>query len=102
MVDTFGDMKMPSYDFINQQTGEIEEHRMSYTVLDEFIKNNPNLSRYHSAENLPVFGDGMRMSTPGIGKPDSTFEKYVINRIKETVPGNTVKAGHKTKMPREF
>jgi hypothetical protein len=42
------------------------------------------------------------MSTPGIGKPDSTFEKYVINRIKETVPGNTVKAGHKTKMPREF
>jgi hypothetical protein len=42
------------------------------------------------------------MDTPGTGKADSTFEKYVINRIKETVPGNTVKSGHKTKMQREW
>jgi hypothetical protein len=41
------------------------------------------------------------MSVPGVGKPDSTFEKYVIQRMKETIPGNTM-SGHKTKMPREF
>jgi hypothetical protein len=93
---------MPTYDFLNKLTGEIEEHRMSYTVLDEFLTNNPNLQRYHSAENLPIFGDGMRMSTPGIGQPDARFEREIIGRIKEKVPQNTLKDGHKTKMPREW
>jgi hypothetical protein len=49
--------------------------------IKDFIKNNTHLTRYFSAENLPILGDGMRMNTPGVGKPDSTFEKYVINRI---------------------
>jgi hypothetical protein len=87
---------------MNSNTNEVEEYRMSYTELDQFKVDNPHLERYHSAENLPIMSDGMRMSTPGTGKADSTFEKYVINRIKESVPGNTVKAGHKTKAPREW
>jgi hypothetical protein len=92
---------MPTYDFLNTITNEIEEHRMSYTVLDEFITNNPHLQRYHSAENLPVFGDGTRMSVPGIGQPHAAFERGVIQRMKETIPENTM-AGHKTKLPREW
>jgi hypothetical protein len=92
---------MPTYDFLNTTTNEIEEHRMSYTVLDEFIINNPHLQRYHSAENLPVFGDGTRMSVPGIGQPHAAFERGVIQRMKETIPENTM-AGHKTKLPREW
>jgi hypothetical protein len=86
---------------LNTTTNEIEEHRMSYTVLDEFIINNPHLQRYHSAENLPVFGDGTRMSVPGIGQPHAAFERGVIQRMKETIPENTM-AGHKTKLPREW
>ena len=93
---------MPRYDFLNKNTGEIELHTMSYTVLDEFKEANPHLERYFDPKDLPVMSDGSRMSTPGTGKPDSTFEKYVINRMKETIPGNTIKAGHKTKMPREW
>jgi len=93
---------MPTYEFLNKETNEIEEHRMSYTVLDEFKKNNLHLERYFSAENLPVFGDGMRMSVPGVGQPDARFEREIIGRIKEKVPGNTVKQNHKTKMPREW
>jgi hypothetical protein len=92
---------MPTYDFLNNNTNEIEEHRMSYTVLDEFIINNPHLQRYHSAENLPVFGDGTRMSVPGIGQPHAAFERGVIQRMKDTIPENTM-AGHKTKLPREW
>lgn len=92
---------MPAYDFLNSETNQIEEHRMSHTVLDEFLEQNPHLSRYYTAENLPVFGDGMRMSVPGVGQPDARFEREVIGRIKEKVPGNTL-AGHKTKMPREW
>jgi len=93
---------MPTYQFKNVVTKQIEEHRMSFTELDNFKLNNPQLERYFSVESLPGFGDSMRMSTPGIGQPDSTFEKYVIGRIKETVPGNTLHKSHKTRTPREF
>jgi hypothetical protein len=94
-------LTMPSYDFLNKQTNTIEEHRMSYTVLDQFLQDNPHLTRYHSADNLPIFGDGTRMSVPGIGQPHAAFETGVIQRMQETIPGNTM-SGHKTKRPREF
>lgn len=93
---------MPTYQFLNKNTGEIEEHTMRIAELDEFKAENSHLERFFSPENLPSFGDGSRMNTPGIGKADSTFEKYVINRIKETVPGNTLAKSHKTKMQREW
>jgi hypothetical protein len=93
---------MPTYQFLNSNTNEVEEHIMKIAQYDEFKQNNPHLERYFSVEGAPVLGDGMRMSTPGIGQADSTFEKYIINRMKETIPGNTMKAGHKTKMPREW
>jgi hypothetical protein len=92
---------MPSYDFMNKETGEVEEHRMSYTKLDQFKIDNPHLEQYHSAENLPIMGDGTRMSVPGIGQPHAAFERGVIQRMKETIPGNTM-SGHKTKLPREW
>jgi hypothetical protein len=93
---------MPTYVFINKETQELEEHVLRLSVYDEFKEQNPHLERYHSSENLPIMSDGARLSTPGTGKADSTFEKYVINRIKESVPGNTLGKGHKTKMPREW
>jgi hypothetical protein len=93
---------MATYTFLNKNTNEIEEHSMKISELDNFKLENPHLERYFAAENLPVFGDGMRMNTPGVGKADSTFEKYVINRIKESVPGNTLAKSHKTKMQREW
>jgi hypothetical protein len=93
---------MPNYEFMNKNTNEIEIHSMSYTQLDEFKSNNLHLERYFGTDSFPVLGDGMRMDTPGAGKADSTFEKYIINRIKEKVPHNTVKAGHKRKMQREW
>jgi len=93
---------MPTYTFVNKNTNEREEHRMSYTVLDQFKVDNPHLEQHIFLENFPVYSDGMRLSVPGVGKPESAFEKYVINRIKETVPGNTLAKGHKTKAPREW
>jgi hypothetical protein len=89
------------YTFLNLNTNEIEEHTMRLAEYDEFKLNNPHLERHFTPEGLPGFGDGMRMDTPGTGKADSTFEKYVINRMKETIPGNTM-GGHKTKMQREW
>ena len=93
---------MPTYQFLNKNTGEVEEHVFSYTKLDEFKQQNPHLERYFSAENLPILSDGTRLNTPGAGRADSTFEKYIVNRIKEQVPGNTLAKSHKTKMQREW
>lgn len=93
---------MPTYQFQNKNTGEIEEHTMRIAELDSFKESNPHLERFFSPDNLPGFGDGSRMNTPGTGKADSTFEKYVINRIREQVPGNTLAKSHKTKMQREW
>jgi len=93
---------MPSYDFLNKNTGEVEEHRMSYTVLEQFKLDNPHLEMHIFAENLPVMSDGTRLSVPGMGRADSSFEKYVINPMKERIPNNTIKSGHKTKAPREW
>ena len=92
---------MPSYDFINKNTGEREEHRMSYTVLDQFKLDNPHLEMHIFAENLPIMGDGSRMSVPGIGQSHMAFETGVIQRMQETIPQNTM-SGHKTKRPREW
>jgi hypothetical protein len=92
---------MPSYDMKNLETGEIVEYRMSYTALDKFLEDNPQLERYHSAQNLPIMSDGTRMSVPGIGQPHGAFERGVIERMKATIPGNTM-GGHKTKLPREW
>ena len=93
---------MTTYVFKNKLTEEIVEFKMSYTALDQFKIDNPHLERYFSQENLPVMSDGIRMNVPGAGKPDSTFEKYVIQRMAETIPGNTIKKNHKTSRPKEW
>ena len=90
------------YTFLNKNTNEIEEYTMRLAEYDDFKENNPHLERYFSPEGLAGLGDGMRMSTPGVGQPDARFEREIIGRIKEKVPYNTVKKGHKTKMPREW
>jgi hypothetical protein len=92
---------MPSYDFLNKDTNEVEEHRMRIAELDSFAQKNPHLERYHTAHNLPIMSDGARMSVPGIGQSHMAFERGVIQRMKETIPGNTM-SGHKTKLPREW
>lgn len=67
---------------------------------EQWLADNPNIEQVHTS--MAGFGDGMRMNVPGVGKGDSTFEKYIINRIAETVPGNTIKQRHKTKGSREW
>jgi hypothetical protein len=93
---------MPTYTFLNKNTNEIFEHKMSYTVLNDFKKDNPHLELHIFAENLPKFSDAGRMSVPGTATADKAFEQGVIQRIKDTVPGNTLAKSHKTKMPREW
>jgi len=90
------------YTFRNTETDEITDVTMRLSEYDEYVKSNPHLERYFSVENFPGYGDAMRMSVPGVGQPDGRFEREIIGRIKEKVPGNTLKDFHKTKAPREW
>jgi hypothetical protein len=80
---------------MNSDTGEVEQHTMRISELDDFKAKNPNLTRYFTPDGVPGLGDAARMSVPGTRKADSSFEKYVIDRIKANNPGNTM-SGHKT------
>ena len=55
---------MPTYEFLNKETGQFEDHFMSYTKLDEFKKNNPHLLQQISAPNI-VGGYNDRVKTDG-------------------------------------
>jgi hypothetical protein len=90
------------YTFLNKDTNEIEEHVMRLSEYDQFKENNPHLERHITFDSIPGLGDSMRMSVPGVGQPDARFEREIIGRIKKNVHGNTVRDGHKTKMPREW
>jgi hypothetical protein len=92
---------MPNYVFLNKETNEIEEHVIRLAEYDQFKLDNPQLERHFTPDTIPGLGDGMRMSVPGTGQPDMAFERGVIQRMKETIPGNTM-SGHKTKLPREW
>ena len=48
---------MPVYPMKNKETGEITEHSMSWKDYDQFLLDNPELERYHSAEGLHVMSD---------------------------------------------
>jgi hypothetical protein len=90
------------YAFLNKNTNEVEEHTMRLSELDDFKVNNPHLERHFAPDSMPIFSDGSRMSTPGIGQPVKAFEQGVIERMKATIPGNTLSKTHKTKLPREW
>jgi len=51
---------MPTYDFLNTETGEVTEHFMSYTKLDQFKEDNPHLKQKLSAPKI-VGGHGDRV-----------------------------------------
>ena len=71
---------MPTYEFRNTTTGEIEEHIMRISQLDAFKEANPHLER--TITQAPAFaGDHITI------KKDTGF-KEVLQRIHEKTPGS--------------
>ena len=71
---------MPTYEFINNQTGQIEEHIMRMSALDDFKANNPHLER--TITSAPALaGDHITI------KKDTGF-KEVLQKIHEKTPGS--------------
>jgi hypothetical protein len=67
---------MPTYTFLNSKTEEIEEHILPMAKYDDFLKDNPHLSR-HFVPNEGSIGDSVRL---GIRRTDDGF-KEVLSKI---------------------
>jgi hypothetical protein len=85
---------MPTYDFRNEETGEVFEMQMSISEMEKYLKKNKHIKQ---AVSRVALGDSVHL---GITKPPSDFQKNVIGRIKESVPGNKINS--KFGIPREW
>ena len=66
---------MPTYKFLNNETGEEYEEFMSISALDTYLEENPNVTQL-------VNGAPMISSGRGMGKPDAGF-RDVLKQIKK-------------------
>ena len=73
---------MPNYDFYNSKTDEIEDHFMSYKVLDEFKENKQQIKQKINTPMI-VGGTGDRVKT------DDGF-KEVLSKVGEAYKGSPV------------
>ena len=74
-------MTMPSYNLINNETGEEYVEYMSYSELEVYLKENSNVTQQPSAPAI-VSGRGMR-------KVDSNFRDLLKNIKKGNSKGFT-------------
>jgi predicted nucleic acid-binding Zn ribbon protein len=75
---------MPIYQYKNEETGEVTDHYMSISSMEEFEKENPNMKKVIHA---PAIGDAVRM---GVRKTDEGFND-LLKSIKKNKPGSTIK-----------
>ena len=68
------------YSFEDTETGEEFELSMTYDQLKEFLVDFPNLNQTFRMNVVDPVGIG-------VTKPPSDFQKYVLGRIKDKVPG---------------
>ena len=73
---------MPTYRFLNNETGEEYENFMSISALDEYLKTNPQVTQL-------VNGAPMIHSGRGMAKPDNGFRDLLKDMKKKNSQGIT-------------
>lgn len=76
---------MPSYDFRNNETGEIFEKIMSYGAKVDYLKENPHIVSVILTS--PALGDPTKLTATR--KMDNGF-KEVLQKIHSRSPGSTL------------
>lgn len=89
---------MPIYQFRNKNTNEIIEKIMKISELDSFKESNSDLEIIIGSS---IIADPTRIMGGSFSKGDSTFQKYIIGRMKESIPGNTL-SDRKFQIPKEY
>lgn len=91
---------MPIYPLRNTETGEITEKIMKISEYEQYLIDNPNIVRYF--DSAIIIGDPCRMMDGGAtSKPPSDFMHGVVERMKNSIPGNTLH-DRKFQIPREW
>jgi hypothetical protein len=88
---------MPIYTLKNKDTGEIFEKRLSIAEYNDYLKLNSNIERYYTS--IPNVADSTRLMDGQ--KPPADFQKYVIGRMKASIPQNTL-GNRKYSIPTEI
>lgn len=73
---------MPTYEFLNKKTKNIEEYTMSISDYDEFKTKNAHLERYHSSPPMFSYSGAGDMG----GKTTDNTWKEVMHKIAEQNP----------------
>jgi hypothetical protein len=71
---------MPTYRFLNNETGEEYEDFMFISALDQYLKDNPSVTQL-------VNGSPLIHSGRGMGKPDQGFRDLLKNMKKGNSKG---------------
>ena len=87
---------MPNYTFINTETDEEYVENMSNVERELYLENNPKIRQVI----IPIsIGDPVRL---GITKPPADFQKNILGRIRDAVPGNNIDQQSKFGIPKEI
>ena len=77
---------MPIYEFKNNETDEIVDIKLSISEYDQFLVDNPHLTRYYSSSPGLVSGTKSALTTAGSGWQE------LIGRVKKSSgKDNTIK-----------
>ena len=96
---------MPTYDFKDKETGEIQELFMKISEKEQFLKDNPNLEQVISAPNMITRRDGDVLKKAGAGwnevlqkvgehYPDSEVAKKNVRRTAKQVATDKIVKKH--------
>lgn len=88
---------MPTYSLFNSKTKQRYESEMKISEFESMLIKEPWISVDWENATPPQIGDPVKL---GITKPPSDFQKHIIGRMKETIPGNNL-GSSKFSIPKE-
>lgn len=81
---------MPTYEFLNTETGEEFEVLMKISEREEYLKNNPHI---HPLLSAPALVSGVSTSNSRTGRVPSGFNE-VLSKVAEAHPTSKVAQRH--------
>ncbi len=86
---------MPTYDFLNTETDEVEEHFMTISAKEKFLEDNPHMKQHYTKVAGIVSG------TISAGNVDNHGFKEVLQKVGEAYPGSNVAREHTRRTGKE-
>ncbi len=87
---------MPTYDFLNTETDEVEEHFMTISAKEKFLEDNPHMKQHYTKVAGIVSG------TISAGNVDNHGFKEVLQKVGEAHPGSEVSKEHTRRTGKEI